>query len=496
MRKLFSRIAMFISILAVSGLVATTAPQIVTAQDTPRYLTLPNSTDFPPIEVTTPASQTADGLIFMAPIRIDDVTEPYLIILDNAGEPVYIQKFAPGSFIGNVKPFTVNGKQVLTYFHGTSAAPGWVTGKTYVLDEKYQVIDTWDAQNGYQAELHDFQLLDNGHAVIAIYNPLEVDMTAYGGQPDATVLEFVIQELDAERNVVFEWHSDGVIPYTDSYIDLTTALVDYIHGNSVIVDTDGNFLVSARNTSELIKISRTTGQVLWRLGGKGNQFTFTNDSGFTAQHDAQRTATGTITLFDNGFWNHPTYSRAVEYEVDEQNKTVTRVWEYRSNPDIYGAIMGSTQRLPNGNTFIGWGSGPVMTEVAPNGTKVFEARHETWSGYRAYRYPWSGTPAIPPALAVTTTSLAISWNGATDVAAYQIFGGPTPQQHQLLSTVARQGFETVVPLNSLSNASAICSVKIRPIDAQGKVLAESATVAKACDGASHQVLLPIVRQEK
>ena len=41
-------------------------------------------------------------------------------------------------------------------------------------------------------------------------------------------------------------------------------------------ETDGNIILSCRNTSEVIKISRVTGEIIWRLQGKHNQFTFTN----------------------------------------------------------------------------------------------------------------------------------------------------------------------------------------------------------------------------
>lgn len=40
--------------------------------------------------------------------------------------------------------------------------------------------------------------------------------------------------------------------------------------------------------------------MIWILGGRRNQFVFTNDLRFSRQHDIRRLANGNITLFDNG----------------------------------------------------------------------------------------------------------------------------------------------------------------------------------------------------
>jgi hypothetical protein len=96
-------------------------------------------------------------------------------------------------------------------------------------------------------------------------------------------------------------------------------------------------------------------------------------------------------LFDNGNFHSPQFSRAVEYKVDEENKTVTLVWQYRNTPDTYGVAMGYVDRLPNGNTLIGWGAtNPSVTEVGPDGVKLFElSLPDNVVSYRAYRFVWN-----------------------------------------------------------------------------------------------------------
>lgn len=128
-------------------------------------------------------------------------------------------------------------------------------------------------------------------------------------------------------------------------------------------------------------------------GGKNNQFAFIDDSiGFSYQHAARSIGEGRLTLFDNGNMRAPQFSRAVEYAIDEGAKTATLVWEFRRVPSVFGFALGYVQRLPNGNTLIGWGStAPAATEVRPDGEVVFELSMPAGMfSYRAFRFPWSG----------------------------------------------------------------------------------------------------------
>ena len=209
-----------------------------------------------------------------------------------------------------------------------------------------------------------------------------------GGRPDAQVTENVIQEIDANKNVVFEWHALDHIPITDSFYNLTAQNIDYAHFNSVNIDPiDNNLLISFRTTGEITKVNRTTGEIIWRFGGKGNQFTFIGEHEenapyyFVGQHCIWRKTNGNLLFFDNGNLmgagttpSDRSYSRAVEYKIDEVNKTAELVWEFRHSPDIKTPSNGRVQTLSNGNILIDWGSAtqntskvPLVTEVTPAG---------------------------------------------------------------------------------------------------------------------------------
>ncbi len=288
---------------------------------------------------------------------------------------------------------------------GTMACNGLFVSKAagspprfQLKDESFNVLATYQAGNGFTADTHDFQVMPNGHVLVECGdNNAWVDMSQLvpGGFPAALPTEFIIQEQDVDGNVVWQWRSLDHIPPTDSLQTLTgQSLGDYIHINSVWFDTrDNTFVLSCRNTSEAIKINRTTGEVVWRLGAaaKHNMFTFINGiPGFTdplsfqVQHSVRVWPNGHLSAFDNGYslhsdpqWNllRP-YSRGVDYVLDEVNMTATLVWAFRHTPDIITYNGGALQLLPGGHWVITWGNDNnaspalAMTEVDGSGNLV------------------------------------------------------------------------------------------------------------------------------
>jgi hypothetical protein len=110
-----------------------------------------------------------------------------------------------------------------------------------------------------------------------------------GGNPNATVIGNTVQELDENHNVVFEWRSWDNFEITDAvHENLTNNTIDYVHMNSIAIDYDSNIVISSRHLSEVTKINRKTGEIMWRFGGENNQFTLVNDTyGISYQHDAR-----------------------------------------------------------------------------------------------------------------------------------------------------------------------------------------------------------------
>jgi len=360
--------------------------------------------DFPNIRAAV-YGVTAPGRLFLSDFQLGVPIPSHLMILENNGTP-FFQRELPGiSLDFKLQP---NGR--LTYFDAAA-------GRHYALNARYEVVDSFQCGNGYTTDGHDLVVLPNGHAFMMSYDTQIMDLSqiVVGGRYDARVIGLIIQELDRDRNVVFQWRSWDHFQITDIVSHpLTAKLVDYVHGNSIDVDPDGNIIISSRHMNEVTKISRATGDILWRLGGKNNQFTFINEPiSFSHQHCARRLPDGHIILFDNGNFRTPLFSRAVEYAIDEVQKTATLVWQYRLNPDVFSVATGSVQRLSNGNTLIGWGTAnPTLTEVAPNGSLVSELTFDPGVGsYRAFRFEWP--PVKPAIISVNPGSLTLETRGGT-----------------------------------------------------------------------------------
>lgn len=303
----------------------------------------------------------------------------YIAIIDSS--------LSPSWFINSGEfglDFKVN-QNYLTFFNKSNQ--NWI-----VLNDKMKEVDTLNCVNGYKADYHDIQLLQNGGYILQAYDSISVNMSEIvsGGNPNAIVIYLIIQEFDQNKNLIFEWNAWehlNIADYTN--LDLTRLRLTWMHGNSIEVDQDLHLLVSNRRSSEILKIDRNTGDVLWYLGGPNNDFTINNDSfnGFNKQHDVRRLSNGNILLFDNGNEHQPPISRVVEYSVNEINKSINLVWEFYHPEQLLGLAMGSAQRLPNQNTLINWGivnnNGAIITEVDYDKNIVLEIRYPL--GVRCYK---------------------------------------------------------------------------------------------------------------
>ena len=394
--------------------------------------------DFPFLDIPV-SDSPADGRIFLARWA----TNPYLLILENDGAPVFYRRVPV-----DPRDFKVQLTGMLTYYLGGNL------NAFYSMDSTYSVVDSFRCGNGYETDNHELLLLENGHALIIGRDYRQVDMRQYvaEGDSNATVIGNIVQELDREHRVVFEWRSWDHFEITDvTDFPLTASEVDYVHMNSIEVDTDGNLVLSSRNMSEVTKISRMTGEIIWRLGGKNNDFAIMNDpeNGISYQHDARSHGNGRYTIFDNGNYHSTPVSRAIEYDIDTVAMTATLVWEYRHDPLRHTPWMGNAQRLPNGNTLIGWADAslPKITEVRPDGTKAYELDFVDQAVcYRAFRFPWRGRAAVPYLIAESyrdTVTLLMNTFEDSSVVRYRIYGGPMPNPTSLLDSAASSVYQIV-----------------------------------------------------
>ncbi len=237
--------------------------------------------------------------------------------------------------------------------------------KSYIMDSTFRIIDSFACGNGVKFDPHDKWLLPNGNILLLGSEIVNMDISHYHNKNKSKINDTanftfpVIQEQDKHHRIIFEWHGKGQfdVSYGDSLI-----YNNDIHSNAITQDGDGNIILSSRNISEITKINRKDGTIIWRFGGKHNQFKFINcPVPFSEQHNIRRLANGNYTLFDNGSGATPHCARAMEFHLDEKNKTATLVWSYET--DITSTGRGSVQRLTDGNTLINFGKQAGNTVV-------------------------------------------------------------------------------------------------------------------------------------
>ena len=441
-----------------------------------------------PVTILQSSGPQADGLIFLGPDLglggLPPVSGPEII--DNQGRIVWFMPIPQGYSGTDFRVQTYMGNPVLTWMQSANfgaANPGQAMG--YILDNTYKVVATVKAGNGFGADQHEFQLTPQNTALIVVYNTLQTDLSSVGGSATGFATEGVVQEIDvASGAVLLEWHSLSSVPVSDSYaaVPATTTLqapYDYFHINSVKLDTDGNLLISSRHTWTVYKVNRTTGALIWRLGGKKSDFTL-GSTPFAWQHDAEAVDASTIRVFDNESNGVPVlpYSRVAWISHDDATMTASVVRTIEHPNALSILAEGSAQGLDNGDTFVEWGITGRFSEFDPSGQLLLDGLEAPiYGSYRGYRFAWDAAPTTSPTASVMlagdgSSTVHAFWNGATDVASWEVMGGSAGGPLSIIASAPWNGLDTVIPVPGSPGA-----VEVVALNAAGTVVGTSAAVS-------------------
>ena len=66
-----------------------------------------------------------------------------------------------------------------------------------------------------------------------------------------------------------------------------------------------------------------------------------------------------------------------EYAIDDASQTLTEVWNQGLDGPYDSPTAGEAHRLTNGNTIHNYGASPVVQEIQPDGTVVWEIAWES-----------------------------------------------------------------------------------------------------------------------
>jgi len=439
----------------------------------------------PHVTVTMDSAQQAPGDELLAPYGALAQAGP--MILDRFGGLLWFDPLPAPQIATNLRVQQLAGAPVLTWWQGIATTHGFGLGLDVIDNTSYHTIAEVRAGNGYQADLHEFQITPAGAALLTAYNAVDCDLAPLGGSADGAVTDSLFQEIDIKTGLVmFEWTSLDHVPLTNSYASpaggSTAQPFDFFHLNSINLDPDGSLLISSRNTWAAYDIDAQNGEVLWELGGKHSSFSEGHGAATAFQHDARPDGDGAFTMFDNGASPQVhAQSRGVVLALNAQTRSVSVLAQFlHPGRPLSVDSQGDLQALPGGDWFVGWGQQPFLSEFSAGGSLLFDASLPAgYQSYRALSFAWNATPTTTPALVLRrgaggALGAYASWNGATTVARWELLQGSSAEHLARVTVAARSGFETTIALKGDEGYA-----QVRALAASGTVLGTSAALPLA-----------------
>jgi len=417
--------------------------------------TSPLPHDFPAIEVVSSEPDSVEpGYTFMTLYSPDQAARPVLVAIDALGDVVWYSYQVFGTQLrlqnGNLLEFYDQERQQMVE-----------------LDMIGNVVHRWHAAAIHSSSPpdstpididtihHDVLELPSGN-FLAIssearhfdsYPTSETDFAAPWAPRD--LIGDVLVELRRDGTIVREWHLfDLLDPYRFGYNSLTNGFYDRVydevfddvpsdwaHLNGLAYDAaNDTAILSLRWIGTVLKLELGTNRIDWILADPTGWKAPWSDLLLAAdgpvewtygQHAPELTPQGTLLLYDNGSFGRAVppnpqapadrlYSRAVEYAIDEENRTVRQVWSYggldgdrffSSNsgdidwlPQTGNVLVTATTLVRNTDGSVGtvpaqghvWARVIEVTHTDP-ARIVWEARidgaRQPWNLYRAERMP-------------------------------------------------------------------------------------------------------------
>ncbi|KAI2633095.1 ASST-domain-containing protein [Hypomontagnella submonticulosa] len=467
----------------------------------------------PRLNITIPATEDVEkGYLFVAPFAgfPDTPTEqhgprqagPYIFRDD--GDLVWSGYGIYSIWSTNFQAGRWRGKDILFSFEGDHN-PGYGHGHGHItiMDNHYETIRELRAGNHKLVDKHEFHIINEETGLIQIYQPVPRDLTAWGGSEEQQwIVNSIFQELDiATGKLLFEWASLDCISPDEAILPINPGQAgsgfnssdawDYFHINSVDKDSDGNYLISARDACSIHKINGTDGSIIWKLNGKDSSFKVPEEAEFCFQHHArflsQQGDIEIISLYDNSAHGTEHGGGSEVHTAPTSSGKIVKVnttsWEaelvqaFFPPDDLLSKSQGSTQILPNGNALLNWGSSGAVTEYLPDGTPVFHAYMDSdclglgVENYRAFRYNWTGIPNEEPAVVALRgeegVTAYVSWNGDTETRVWRFYAVTDEYgSKEFLGEAARTSFETSLQIGHVN----VLAISAEAIDINGRSL--------------------------
>ena len=438
----------------------------------------------------TQALQQAPGYILLAPIKNfahsgNLMGRPGPEILEQNGNPVWSDPLGTVTIEGrrfekvamDFHATTYEGQPVLVWWEGHITPQGFGTGTWRIVDQHYHTLAVVNAPPGFELDFHDIALTTHGTAYIVGNRTVAMSLRCCGGPSEGQIYDQVLFEVSIKTGrVLWGWDPLQHIPLRESYAAMPFhGPWDPYHINSISFGPSGAPIISARNTWAAYWIDRKSLGIFATLGGKRSTFKLLGGARFAWQHDVLAQPGNQVSMFDDeAVPPVAKQSRGLVLGLDWTHHSASVAREYVLPKPALAGSQGDFEPLPNGNVFVGWGQLPFFTEYSAGGALLYMGNLPgPDESYREFRAQWVGVPSEPPTLAIVpakgASDIYASWNGATQVAAWQLLAGSRATALTAVAKpVAREGFETLLPT---TNAGPYYAVQA--LDPSGHVLASS-----------------------
>ncbi|PNS14555.1 Isotrichodermin C-15 hydroxylase [Sphaceloma murrayae] len=338
-----------------------------------------------------------------------------------------------------------------------------------VMDDRFRTTATIVANTSNLFELngHELKMIDKGRKALTLSSTPKA-LVREGGLTVHYLNDCVVEWAMPSGDRLFEWCAldHGVEPeetFEKRRMTSEESPWDFMHTNSVDKFDNGDYLISARFTNTLYRISGTDKSIVWRLGGKTSDFVM--DFSFSSQHHAtvisSNESTVVLTVLDNAsgeVWrNRDTAETSsalmVALYTSERPMRAKLLYRWKRPDGGLTRKRGNVNILPNGNVWIGWSEQSYLSEHTMDGRLLLEAKWTStrFSTYRAFKGAFIGRPTEAPALKAfqydtgddSLIMIYVSWNGDTEVSSWQFLGYSVDSDTVVaIDTVPRTGFET------------------------------------------------------
>lgn len=324
-----------------------------------------------------------------------DASSPgYLTICDLEGKIIWYQAFGEGIRTAYYDSISGQFAVLCGFADGEDSEDFYrLASDIYVCDINGDILFHRKPSKAFIPHPHhEFNILENGDYLI-----LSNVVKSFPVGDDSKPLEiwgdgFFVCDRNGDIKLSWDCFSE-LNPAEVDYIDAEKFSKDYVHANSVVMDSEGNYYMTFNRINELWKISGHSLEVLWRVGTHGNTSLDEESAGYGwpagGLHAATVISPNRILCYDNG--KNLGHSRAILFNVNQADMSVN--YEFVVDlPKEYSSVNRSNVQLVSEDLLLFGSTGSAKTVFENMEGQVLYVLSRSGISYRTYWIPKEDLP--------------------------------------------------------------------------------------------------------